>query len=126
MFLSTDNQFTSRGRLVKEAVINISENGNAIASITLAQKKPFKIEGEFETVYINYTAIDTKTNDIATRLAKYTTKGSLISLVGYLDSYVKEDKEGKKYISVNRISAFRTEESKEETEARRKENISEK
>ena len=123
MFLSTDNQFTARGRLVKEAVINISDNGNAIASIILAQKKPFRVEGDFETVYINYTAIDTKNNDIATRLAKYTTKGSLVSLIGYLDSYVREEEKERKYISVNRISAFRTEESKEETEARRKENL---
>ncbi|TRM73768.1 hypothetical protein DJ523_06495 [Sulfolobus sp. E5] len=89
MFLNTDNQFTAQGRLVREALVNISENGNAICSITLAQKTPFRSKGENETAYITYTAIDTKNNDIATRLAKYTTKGSLVSLVGYFDSYTK-------------------------------------
>lgn len=121
MFLSSDNQFTARGRLVKEAVVNISDNGNTVASITLAQKTPFRVNGENEVVYVTYTAIDTKNYDIATRLAKYTTKGSLVSLVGYLDSYVNEDEKGnKEYIQVNRISSFRNEESKEKTEERRK------
>lgn len=123
MFLNTDNQFTAQGRLVDEAMVNISENGNAVASITLAQKTPFRKEGENEIVYITYTAIDTKNFDLATRLAKYTTKGSLVSLIGYLDSYVKEDSEGnKQYIQTNRISTFRNEESKEITDKRRTEN----
>ena len=51
---------------------------------------------------------------------------TLYNWIVYLDRFVKEDKKEKKYISVNSISAFRTEESKEETEARRRENISEK
>lgn len=121
MFLNTDNQFTARGRLVKEANINISENGNAVVSIVIAQKTPFRKNGENETVYITYTAIDTKNYDIATRLAKYTTKGSLVTLIGYLDSYINEDEKGnKEYIQVNRISSFRNEESKEKTENRRR------
>ena len=120
MFLVTDNQFTAQGRLVKQAIVNISENGNAVASITLAQKTPFRSKGENETVYLTYTAIDTKGNDIGTRLAKYTAKGSLVTLIGYLDSYVKEDEKGsKEYIQVNRIQSFRNEESKEKTEERR-------
>ena len=120
MFLNTDNQFTVRGRLVREAVVNISENGNAVTNITLAQKSPFRTNGEHETVFISYVAIDTKNNDIATRLAEYTAKGSLISLVGYFDSYVREDEKGQpQYIQTNRIQSFRSEETKEEVEARR-------
>ena len=122
MFLNTDNQFTAQGRLVREALVNISENGNAICSITLAQKTPFRSKGGNETAYITYTAIDTKNNDIATRLAKYTTKGSLDSLVGYFDSYTKVNEKGDtEYYQTNRISSFRNEETKEKTEERRKE-----
>lgn len=121
MFLNSDNQFTARGRLVREAVVNFSENGNAVTSITLAQKSPFRKDGENETVFITYVAIDTKNNDIATRLAKYTTKGSLVSLQGYFDSYVREVEGKNEYIQTNRISSFRSEETKEEVEARRKE-----
>lgn len=121
MFLSTDNQFTAQGRLVREGLVNITDNGNVICSITLAQKTPFRTNGENEVAYITYTAIDTKNNDIASRLAKYTTKGSLVSLVGYFDSYVKENKNGEnEYHQVNRISSFRNEETKEMTEKRRK------
>lgn len=121
MFLQSDNQFTVRGRLVREANVNISDNGNAVSSITLAVDTPFRINGENETAYVTYTAIDTKNNDIATRLAKYTAKGSLITLIGYFDSYVKSNDEGEnEYNQVNRISSFRNEESKEKTEERRK------
>lgn len=120
MFLNTDNQFTVRGRLVREAIVNISENGNVVTNIRLAQKSPFKQNGEHQTVFIDYTAIDTKNDSVATRLAEYTAKGSLVSLVGYFDSYVKEDEEGnKEYIQTNRIRSFRSEETKKEVEARR-------
>lgn len=122
MFLHTDNQFTAQGRLVREANVNISDKGNAVCSITLAQKTPFRVNGENEVAYITYTAIDTKNNDLATRLAKYTTKGSLVSIVGYFDSYIKENTKGEnEFIQVNRISSFRNEESKKKTEDRRKE-----
>ena len=72
MFIATDNQFTARGRLVDSPQINISEKtGNAIVSITLAQEHPFKKNeaGERESVFIKYTAIDTKNNPIASRIA---------------------------------------------------------
>lgn len=114
MFLHTDNQFTAQGRLVREAYVNISDKGNTVCSITLAHKTPFRVNGENEVAYITYTAIDTKNNDLATRLAKYTTKGSLVSLVGYFDSYVKENNKGEnEYFQLNRISSFRNEESEE-------------
>lgn len=74
MFIATDNQFTARGRLVDSPQINISEKtGNAIVSITLAQEHPFKKNeaGERESVFIKYTAIDTKNNPIASRIAEY-------------------------------------------------------
>ncbi|MDR9868074.1 single-stranded DNA-binding protein [Lactococcus cremoris] len=123
MFIATDNQFTARGRLVDSPQINISEKtGNAIVSITLAQEHPFKKKeaGERESVFIKYTAIDTKNNPIASRIAEYVTKGSLVSLIGYHDSYYKENSEGKKeYFEVKRISTFRNEESKEKTLERR-------
>lgn len=48
------------------------------------------------------------------------TKGSLVGLIGYHDSYFKENSEGKKeYFEVKRISTFRNEESKEKTLERR-------
>ncbi|MBV7392387.1 single-stranded DNA-binding protein [Enterococcus sp. ALS3] len=124
MFLNSDNQFTARGRLVDNPFINISqETGNAIVSITLAQDHPFKKKGDGtkETVFINYTAIDTQNNKIASRLADYVVKGSLVSLVGFHDSYVKTNEQGKKeYLETKRILQFRNEESKERTEERRK------
>lgn len=78
MFLQTDNLFMARGRLAKNPVVNISDSGIVVTTITLAQKTPFRNErGEYKTVYIDYVAVDTKNNSIATRLAEYNTKGSL-------------------------------------------------
>ena len=123
MFISTDNQFTARGRLVDTPQINISEKtGNAIVSITLAQDHPFKKkqDGTRETVFIKYTAIDTQNNKLASRLAVYVTKGSLVSLIGFHDSYSKMNQEGQKeYFEMKRILSFRNEESKEKTSERR-------
>lgn len=124
MFLQSDNTFNARGRLVQEPTVNISDSGNVVTSITLAQKTPFKNEsGEYTTVFIEYLAVDTKTSKVATMLAEYNTKGSLITLEGYHDSYVKTLSNDKKdYRQINRISSFRSEEGKERTEQRRKEN----
>ncbi len=124
MFIPTDNQFTARGRVVETPQINISEKtSNAIVTITLAQDHPFKKkeDGTRETVFIKYTAIDTQNNKIATRLAEYVAKGTLVSLIGFHDSYYKINSEGKKeYFEMKRILSFRNEESKEKTLERRK------
>lgn len=123
MYLRTDNSFTARGRLVSAPNYNISKSGNVVTSIRLAQETPFKDkEGNFKVAYIDYVATDTKHNNIATRLAEYTTKGSLVSLVGYHDSYSKEIDGKTMYYQVNRIESFRNEEGKEVTEKRLNEN----
>lgn len=124
MFLQSDNMFNARGRLAKNPVVNISDSGNVVTTIILAQKTPFRnAEGEYKTVFIEYVAVDTKVSKVATMLAEYNTKGTLITIEGYHDSFVKELANDKKeYRQINRISAFRNEEGKERTEKRRKEN----
>lgn len=121
MFLNSDNLFIAKGRLVKNPIYNVSDNGNIVTTITLAQKVPFKEGDEFKTVYIDYVAVDTKNNKIATRLAEYTTKGTLITVEGYHDSYSKKKNDSVEYIQVNKIVSFRNEEGKAVTEQRRKE-----
>lgn len=118
MFLSTDNLFIARGRLARNPVTNISGNGNVVTTITIAQKIPFREGSEYKTVYVDYVAIDTKNNNIATRLAEFTTKGTLVTLEGYHDSYKKGNGE---FVQINRITSFRNEEGKEVTEKRREE-----
>ena len=123
MFLQSDNLINARGRLAKNPVVNISDSGNVVTTITLAQKTPFKTEGgEYKTVYIEYVAVDSKSNNIATRLAEYNTKGSLVTLEGYHDSYSKKLENGNSdYRQINRITGFRNEEGKEKTLQRRNE-----
>lgn len=124
MFLHADNRFTARGRLVDNPFIAISQDtGNALVSITLAQSHPFKkkSDGTRETVFIRYTAIDTQKNKIASHLADYVVKGSLVSLEGFHDSYVKTHPNGDpEYIETKRILYFRNEEGKTKTDERRK------
>lgn len=111
MFLNSDNHFTARGRLVKDPYITISqETGNSLVSITIAQEHPVKKNesGEKEPVFISYIAIDTQSNKIASRLADYVVKGTLISLEGFHDSYVKTHSNGdREYIETKRILQFR-------------------
>lgn len=125
MFLQTDNLFNARGRLAKNPVVNISDSGNVVTTITLAQKTPFRNEkGEHKTAYVEYVAVDTKNSKVATLLAEYNTKGSLITLEGYHDSFVRKlDNGAKEYCQINRIVAFRNEEGKEKTLQRRNEQI---
>ena len=121
MFLQSDNLFNSRGRLAKNPVVNISDSGNVVTTITLAQKTPFKNEkGDYKTVFIDYVAVDTNSS-IATRLAEFNTKGSLVTLEGYHDSYCR--KGSSEYLQIKRITAFRNEEGKEKTLQRRNEQI---
>ncbi len=124
MFLQSDNLFNARGRLVQNPTINISDSGNVVTSITLAQKTPFRnAEGEYTTVFLEYVAVDTKASKVATMLAEYNTKGTLITLEGYHDSFVKNLANNKKeYRQINRISSFRNEEGKERTQQRRNAN----
>lgn len=129
MFLSLDNHFTAKGRLTREPLANYSDKGNLVTSITIAQKTPFKdSNGESQTAYITYTAIDTGNNKIATNLADFATKGSPITLEGYMDSYSKVDSQTGEiiYTEIKRISSFRVEESKQETAKRREKNNTQK
>ncbi|EME7220449.1 single-stranded DNA-binding protein [Enterococcus faecalis] len=129
MFLSLDNHFTAKGRLTREPLANYSDKGNLVTSITIAQKTPFKdSNGEPQIAYITYTAIDTGNNKIATNLADFATKGSPITLEGYMDSYSKVDSQTGEiiYTEIKRISSFRVEESKQETAKRREKNNTQK
>lgn len=129
MFLSLDNHFTAKGRLTREPLANYSDKGNLVTSITIAQKTPFKdSNGESQIAYITYTAIDTGNNKIATNLADFATKGSPITLEGYMDSYSKVDSQTGEiiYTEIKRISSFRVEESKQETAKRREKNNTQK
>ncbi|PGU98939.1 single-stranded DNA-binding protein [Bacillus thuringiensis] len=121
MFMQSDNIFIAKGRLATNPVVNISGTGNVITTVKLAQKTPFRTDNnEFKTVLVEYVAIDTKNNKLGTRLAEYTTKGTLITLEGYHDSYSKENNSGsEEFYQVNRITAFRNEEGKEKTLQRR-------
>lgn len=123
LFLQSDNLFNARGRLTKNPTVNISDSGNVVTTVTLAQKTPFRNDnGEYKTVYVEYVAVDTKSSKIATMLAEYNTKGSLVTIEGYHDSFVKKLQNGTNdYRQINRIIAFRNEEGKERTEKRRSE-----
>lgn len=116
MFLSGDNKIQARGRLTRKPVVNISNSGNVVTTITLAVKTPFKENGKNVVVFVDYVAISNQKDKIGDRLAEYTAKGSLVTLEGYIDCYKKDKPDGSyEYIQANRITSFRCEESKEKT-----------
>lgn len=123
MFFTKENFFQVEGRLVNEPFVNISEKGNVVTSVRLALKTPFVVDGEYQTSFVSFTAIDSENNRIASNLANFVTVGSPVYLEGYFDSYSNYNKENPEkidYYNINRIIRFKSLENKEQSEERKK------
>ncbi|MGM9923463.1 MAG: single-stranded DNA-binding protein, partial [Bacillus sp. (in: firmicutes)] len=85
------NVITLTGNAVKDIEIKITPNGKTVASGTIAVKRDFKNQqGEYETDFINYTALG-KTGEI---MANYVKKGDKFGISGRLQIR-KWEKDGK-------------------------------
>lgn len=91
------NQVVLVGRLTRDIVINKSDNGRKVATISLAIPRSFKnVEGNYDTDFISCTVFD----QIASNTCEYCSKGDIVGVKGRLQSRVeeKEDKT-KNYIT---------------------------
>lgn len=120
MFIQSHNMNMKTGRLANEVIVNIDKKGNTIANFQLVVALPYQSEGRQATTIINCKAFSFGSNKIADNLAKMTTKGSLLELIGYdeTQTYLKNNETY--YQQFVHVTAFNCLETKEQTEERRK------
>ena len=87
------NNVTLTGRLTKDVDLRYTSTGTAVASFSMAVDRQFKsANGEKETDFINVVAWR-KTAEV---LAEHTRKGSLIGIVGRIQTRNYEGNDGKR------------------------------
>lgn len=87
------NNVTLTGRLTKDVDLRYTGTGTAVASFSMAVDRQFKnANGEKETDFINVVAW----RKTAETLAEHTRKGSLIGIVGRIQTRNYEGNDGKR------------------------------
>lgn len=85
------NQIVVVGRLVKDPVLNETQDGKKLSNITLAVQRSFKnIEGNYEVDFIDCVLW----KGIAESTTNYCTKGSVIGIKGRLMTSLYKNSEG--------------------------------
>ena len=90
--MNANNVVVLTGRLTKPAELQYTPNGVAVARFSLAINRPFAEEGQQQADFPNCVVW----RKYAESLANYCDKGSLISLVGSIQTRNYEDNSGKK------------------------------
>ena len=86
------NQVVLVGRLTRDIVVNKSEKGVKVATISLAIPRSFKnSEGLYDTDFVDCVAFDS----IASNTSEYCKKGDIVGVKGRVQSRTIEN-EGKK------------------------------
>lgn len=87
------NQVTLVGRMTKDPEIRYTLEGRAVLNITLALNRLYKnAQGAFDADFV----LCTLWNKTAENTAKYCRKGSIIGVIGKIQTRQYEDSEGKK------------------------------
>ncbi|MBR6136935.1 MAG: single-stranded DNA-binding protein [Bacilli bacterium] len=85
------NQIVLVGRLTRDIVVNKSDNGTKVATISLAIPRSFKnAEGTYDTDFVDCTAFDM----VAENTSEYCVKGDIVGVKGRVQSKLveKDDK----------------------------------
>ena len=89
------NQIVLVGRLTRDIVVNKSENGVKVATISLAIPRSFKnSDGTYDTDFIECTAFDA----IAENTCEYCSKGDIVGVKGRVQSRVIEHDDKKETV----------------------------
>ena len=109
------NNVTLTGRLTKDVDLRYTSTGTAVASFSMAVDRQFKsANGEKETDFINVVAWR-KTAEI---LAEHTRKGSLIGIVGRIQTRNYEGNDNKRvYVTEVVADSFTFLESKKQSDS---------
>ena len=89
------NQIVLVGRLTRDIVVNKSDNGVKVATISLAIPRSFKnSDGTYDTDFIECTAFDS----IAENTCEYCGKGDIVGIKGRVQSRVIENEDKKETV----------------------------
>lgn len=89
------NQIILVGRLTRNVMVNKSENGIRVATISLAIPRSFKnSEGSYDTDFIDCVAFD----NIAENTSEYCSKGDIVGVKGRIQSRIVEKEEKRETI----------------------------
>ena len=87
------NQVTLVGRLTKDPELRYTMEGRAVLNITLALNRHYKnANGEYDADFV----LCTLWNKTAENTAKYCSKGSIIGVIGKIQTRNYENQDGKK------------------------------
>ena len=110
------NQVILVGRLTRDIVVNQSENGTKVATISLAIPRSFKnSDGIYDTDFVDCTAFDY----VALNSSEYVKKGDILGVKGRLQSKIVEENNIKKtvYEIICEKVTFLSSKQKEEVES---------
>ena len=85
------NKVILSGRNTKDVELRVLQNNTKVAHGTIAVRRDFKENGEYQTDFIDYVAF----NNQAEYLDRYTKKGDLIELSGRWQVRNYQDRSGK-------------------------------
>lgn len=89
------NQIILVGRLTRNIVVNKSDKGNKVATISLAIPRSFKnSDGTYDTDFIDCVAFD----NVAENTSEYCSKGDIVGVKGRVQSRIVEKDDKKDYI----------------------------
>ena len=89
------NQIILVGRMTRDVVVNKSEKGVNVATISLAIPRSFKnSEGLYDTDFIDCVMFD----NIAKNTAEFCNKGDIVGVKGRVQSRVIEKNDKKEYL----------------------------
>ena len=111
------NNVTLVGRLTRDADLRYTGNGTAVTSFTIAADRPFKnSQGNRDADFINCVAW----RRTAETVASFTKKGSLVGVVGRIQTRNYENNEGRTvYVTEVVVESFQMLEPKSVTDSRR-------
>ena len=93
------NKVTLLGRITKDIELRQTASGTAVASFTVAVNRRFAKEGQQQADFINCVAWKQQ----AEFISKYFSKGSMIAIVGNIQTRTWDDNEGKKHYATEVI-----------------------
>lgn len=93
------NKVTLLGRITKDIELRQTAGGTAVASFTVAVNRRFAKEGQQQADFINCVAWKQQ----AEFISKYFSKGSMIAIVGNIQTRTWDDNEGKKHYATEVI-----------------------
>lgn len=88
------NQVVLVGRLTRDVIVNKSDKGIKVATVSLAIPRSFKnADGVYDTDFVDCVAFD----NVATNTSEYCSKGDIVGIKGRIQSRIIENDDKKEY-----------------------------